>query len=123
VYFNAIVNQVVHASRTMPRPLADRIITYTQDYADHSDYLSRYQHKLEIIPPPVVLPVPQDGAIQAFADAHHRLDHRPVIGMAARLATEKGVEILLNALPAILKVYPKAQVLFAGQYQDVLGEG
>jgi glycosyltransferase involved in cell wall biosynthesis len=45
-----------------------------------------------------------------------------VIGMAARLATEKGVEILLNALPRILNVHPKAQVLFAGQHLDVLGE-
>ncbi len=42
--------------------------------------------------------------------------------MAARLATEKGVEILLNALPEILRHYPRAKVLFAGQYQDVLGE-
>ena len=121
--FNIFVNQVVHVMNRAAANLADRIVTYTQDYADHSDYLSRYTQKLEIIPPPVVLPVPKDGAVQAFADAHHRLDHRPVIGMAARLATEKGVEILLNALPAILKVYPKAQVLFAGQYQDVLGEG
>ncbi len=120
--FNYFVNQVVHGMNRATANLADRIITYTQDYADHSDYLSRYTQKLEIIPPPVVLPVPKDGAVQAFADAHHRLDHRPVIGMAARLATEKGVEILLNALPAILKVYPKAQVLFAGQFQDVLGE-
>jgi glycosyltransferase involved in cell wall biosynthesis len=121
--FNFFVNQVVHGMNRAAANLADRIITYTQDYADHSDYLSRYTQKLEIIPPPVVLPLPKDGAVQAFADAHHRLDHRPVIGMAARLAAEKGVEILLNALPAILKVYPKAQVLFAGQYQDVLGEG
>ncbi len=120
--FNYFVNQVVHGMNRAAANLADRIVTYTQDYADHSDYLSRYTHKLEIIPPPVVLPYPKDGAVQAFAETHHRQNHRPVIGMAARLATEKGVEILLNALPAILKVYPKAQVLFAGQYQDVLGE-
>jgi len=120
--FNYFVNQVVHGMNRAAANLADRIVTYTQDYADHSDYLSRYTQKLEIIPPPVVLPVPRDGAIQAFAETHHRQENRPVIGMAARLATEKGVEILLNALPAILKTYPNAQVLFAGQYQDVLGE-
>ena len=45
-----------------------------------------------------------------------------MIGMAARLATEKGVEILLDALPRLLEKYPRAQVLFAGQYQEVLGE-
>jgi glycosyltransferase involved in cell wall biosynthesis len=121
--FNSFVNQVVNVMNRTAANLADRIVTYTQDYADHSDYLSRYTQKLEIIPPPVILPVPKNGAVQAFADTHHRYDHRPVIGMAARLATEKGVEILLNALPEILKVYPNAQVLFAGQYQDVLGEG
>jgi len=32
------------------------------------------------------------------------------------------VEVLLDALPKILKRYPKAQVLFAGAYQDVMGE-
>jgi glycosyltransferase involved in cell wall biosynthesis len=42
--------------------------------------------------------------------------------MAARLATEKGVEFLLRAMPVILQEHPNAQVLFAGQYQDVLGE-
>jgi glycosyltransferase involved in cell wall biosynthesis len=120
--FNFIVNQVVHVMNRLAANLADRIVTYTQDYANHSDYLSRYTQKLEIIPPPVVLPVPHKGAIQSFSGAHHTGENRPVIGMAARLATEKGVEILLNALPTILKVYPKAQVLFAGQYLDVLGE-
>jgi len=42
--------------------------------------------------------------------------------MAARLAAEKGVGVLLNALPRVLEVYPEARVLFAGQYRDVLGE-
>jgi glycosyltransferase involved in cell wall biosynthesis len=42
--------------------------------------------------------------------------------MAARFAAEKGVEVLLDALPNVLERYPHAQVLFAGQYQDVLGE-
>jgi glycosyltransferase involved in cell wall biosynthesis len=42
--------------------------------------------------------------------------------MAARLATEKGVEYLLQALPRILEAHPEAEVLFAGQYENVLGE-
>ncbi|HRQ24396.1 MAG TPA: glycosyltransferase, partial [Anaerolineales bacterium] len=39
-----------------------------------------------------------------------------------RFASEKGVEILLDALPTVLKKYPKAQVLYAGQHQNVMGE-
>src|SRR5919108_731552 len=42
--------------------------------------------------------------------------------LVARFAAEKGVEVLLDALPTILKKYPKAQVLFAGTYQNVMGE-
>jgi glycosyltransferase involved in cell wall biosynthesis len=119
---NAMVNQIVHGMNRLAANFSDRIVTYTQDYADNSAYLSRYREKLEIIPPPVVLPVPNNGAVERFATQHWTDTRRPVIGMAARLATEKGVEILLNALPKIIEVYPNTQVLFAGQYHDVLGE-
>jgi glycosyltransferase involved in cell wall biosynthesis len=47
---------------------------------------------------------------------------QPVIGMVTRFAAEKGVEVLLEALPTVLEKYPNAQVLFAGQYQNVMGE-
>ena len=72
--------------------------------------------------PPVELPDPLLGAVEAYAREHHVNERRPVIGMAARFAAEKGVEVLLDALPIILKKYPKAQVLFAGTYQNVMGE-
>jgi glycosyltransferase involved in cell wall biosynthesis len=97
-------------------------VTYTQDYADHSPYLSRYASKLTPILPPVELPDPLPGGVQAFAEEHHVKERRPIIGMAARFAAEKGVEVLLDALPTILQKYPKAQVLFAGTYQNVMGE-
>jgi glycosyltransferase involved in cell wall biosynthesis len=57
-----------------------------------------------------------------FARTHNLDGSKPVIGMAARLAAEKGVEVLLDALPRVLEVYPGARVLFAGQYRDVVGE-
>jgi glycosyltransferase involved in cell wall biosynthesis len=121
-WFNRLVNLVVKFQNNMAGILSNQIVTYTQDYADHSSYLSRYKHKVRAILPPVELPVPRPNVVQAFAEAHHVTEKRPVIGMAARFAAEKGVEVLLDALPAILGKYPKAQVLFAGQYQNVLGE-
>ena len=120
--FNRIVNRVVDFQNNLAGVLADHIVTYTQDYADNSPYLSRYASKLTPILPPVELPDPAPGAVQAFADKNHVKERRPVIGMAARFASEKGVEVLLDAMPAILEKFPKAQVLFAGQYKDVMGE-
>ncbi|HSB00127.1 MAG TPA: glycosyltransferase family 4 protein [Anaerolineales bacterium] len=121
-FFNRFVNAVVDFQNNMAGMLSNHIVTYTQDYADNSSYLSRYASKLTPILPPVELPAPLPGAVQAFAKDHHIRERRPVIGMAARFAAEKGVEVLLDALPAILKKYPKAQVLFAGTYQNVMGE-
>jgi glycosyltransferase involved in cell wall biosynthesis len=121
-FFNRFVNAVVDFQNNMAGMLSNHIVTYTRDYADHSPYLSRYASKLTPILPPVELSLPLSGAIQAFADQHHVNERHPVIGMAARFAAEKGVEVLIDALPAILKIYPKAQVLFAGTYQNVIGE-
>jgi glycosyltransferase involved in cell wall biosynthesis len=120
--FNRFVNMVEHFQNNMAGLLANHIVTYTQDYADHSPYLSRYKHKLTAFLPPVELPAPVPGEAQAFAEAHGTCQRRPVIGMAARFAAEKGVEVLLDALPKVLEKYPNAQVLFAGQYENVLGE-
>ena len=121
-WFNRFVNSVLDFQNNMAGRLANHIVTYTQDYADNSPYLSRYASKLTPILPPVELPFPTPQAVSAFAREHHIDERKPVIGMAARLAAEKGVEVLLDALPKILEKYPKAQVLFAGTYQNVMGE-
>jgi glycosyltransferase involved in cell wall biosynthesis len=119
---NRLANGVVQWQNNLAGILADRIVTYTRDYAEHSRYLSRHKAKLLTILPPVELPAPPEGAIQAFAAAHGTAERRPVIGMAARFAAEKGVEVLLDALPRILQAHPAAQVLFAGQSEAVMGE-
>lgn len=120
--FNRLVNAVVHFQNHLAATLSNHIVTYTQDYADHSPFLSHYKHKLTPILPPVELPQVQREAIEAFAREHHTAYKRPVIGMATRFASEKGVEILLDALPTIFEKYPNAQVLFAGQHLNVMGE-
>jgi glycosyltransferase involved in cell wall biosynthesis len=99
---------------------ADIVVAYTDDYARHSAFLSRQKGKLRVIPPPVEVVAPTPEAQAAF---RRSLDGAgPTIGMAARLATEKGVEYVVEAMPQILERHPRARVLFAGQHQNVLGE-
>lgn len=121
-WFNRFVNSVLDFQNNMAGRLANHIVTYTQDYADHSPYLSRYASKLTPILPPVEMPLPAPEAVTAFAEKHRTKELKPVIGMVTRFASEKGVEVLLDALPIILKKYPNAQVLYAGQHQNVMGE-
>lgn len=120
--FNRLVNTVVDFMNNASGVLSNHIVTYTQDYADNSPYLSNYASKLTPILPPVEMPDPLPGAVEAFAKEHHIQERHPVIGMVTRFASEKGVEILLDALPTILGKYPNAQVVYAGQHQNVMGE-
>jgi len=120
--FNHFVNLVVKFQNNLAGLFADRIVALTQDYADNSSYLSHYASKLTTILPPVDLAEATPGQVFAFAEEHHLKERHPIIGMVARFASEKGIEVLLGALPMILKKYPEARVLFTGQYQNVLGE-
>lgn len=115
-------NQAVLLMNNLAAWFTHRIVTYTRDYAENSPYLTRYMKKLRIIPPPVVLPKAETAEIAQFAAQNNPNKARPVIGMAARFATEKGVEILINAMPRVLEVFPNALVQFAGPYKNIIGE-
>ncbi len=115
-------NQGVLLMNDLAARFTHKIVTYTQDYAENSPYLSGHLNKIRIISPPVVLPETTDSQVTIFAEKNNPEDRSPVIGMAARLATEKGVEILLSAMPKILHYHPKARVLFAGPYKGIVGE-
>lgn len=119
---NSVVNRVVHGMNDLAGRFSHRVVAYTEDFATHSPYLQRFADKRVIIPPPVELPAMTDSGVAAFKKMHNPRDRRPVIGMAARLAAEKGVGVLLEAFPKVLERYPEAHILFAGQYRDVLAE-
>jgi glycosyltransferase involved in cell wall biosynthesis len=111
--FNRFVDRVVHSLNRVAGSLADAVVTYTHDFGSHSPFLSPYMgRKLHVIPPPVELAPATSEETRAFR-AQHGLDGRPVIGISARLAAEKGIEVLLDALPAILARFPDALVLHA----------
>ncbi len=119
---NAVANQGVLWMNRIAGRYCDAIVTNTQDYADYSPYLQKFKTKVHIIQPPVVLDPITDEDAAAFREKVHADRYDPVIGMACRFAADKGVEVLLDALPKILKTYPNACVFFMGPYKDVLGE-
>lgn len=115
-------NKAVLLMNEMAALFAHKIVTYTRDYAENSTYLRRYLRKLSVALPPVELPEVTIDKIDDFRKEHNSENQWPVIGMAARFATEKGVEVLLKAMPKVLKEFPKAQVQFAGPYKNIIGE-
>ena len=120
--FNRLVNQIVFFMNNLAGRFTHRIGAYTEDFATHSPYLKHFADKVRVILPPVEIPEALDKQVAEFQEEHNPENRGPVIGMATRFASEKGVEILLDALPKVMEEYPNAMVLYAGQYQGVWGE-
>ena len=72
--------------------------------------------------PPIEMAQPGAEDIQALRRRANIQPGQRIIGMAVRLATEKGVEYLVEALPLVLAKHPTARVLVAGPYQNIIGE-
>ena len=119
---NRLANFVSNIANRISAGMANRIVTNTRDYAEHSPFLRHYLDKLEVIPPPVTLAEIDQPFVEQVRQKYNLQPGEKVIGMVARLAAEKGAEYLVRAIPQILEKYPNARVLYAGQYQDVMGE-
>jgi glycosyltransferase involved in cell wall biosynthesis len=121
-FIHWLANQVSNLANRITCSLADVIVTNTLDYARSSPYLRPHLDKLiPILPPVEVEPITAED-LQAFQEKHGLQSGQKIIGMAARLATEKGVEFLVDAMPAVLEQFPQARVLFVGPYKSVVGE-
>lgn len=118
---NRLAQTVSDLGNDLAAHLSDAILAYTDDFAQHSRYLSKYLDKVKVIPPPVEMPIPAPEAVRAFREQYHLDGSGPVIGMAGRLAAEKGVEYLLEALPRIRERCPGVRVLHAGP-KEAIGE-
>ena len=122
VWYGRFVDRLTFWDNLLAAHLADTIVAYTEDFAQHSPLLNRFCSKLRVILPPVVIPDPTPEGMQ---DLHARAGlngQQKVIGFAARFAHEKGADYLINAIPSILAEIPDLRILFAGPYKDVIGE-
>ncbi len=121
-WVNQLAGGAANLSSRISASLADAVVHITRDFAENSSFLKRYLDKLKIIQPPIsVVPVSAED-IEAFREKYAVQPGRHIIGMVARLAAEKGVEYLVEAMPMILGSLPNAQVVFVGEYKNVIGE-
>jgi glycosyltransferase involved in cell wall biosynthesis len=119
---NSLANQVSYLANHISFWLASVVVTISLDYAEASTFMRHYLTKIRAILPPVELIPPAQEDVEAFLRKAKLERGQRIIGMAARLATEKGVEYLVEAMHEILKQHPTARVLYMGQYQNVMGE-
>jgi glycosyltransferase involved in cell wall biosynthesis len=121
-FVHSVANQVSHLANRLSLGLADKLVVNTMDYAEQSAILRPYLPKIQAIPTPVERKIPTQGDVENMRQKARLEPTQRVIGMVARLAAEKGVEYLVEAMPAILRKFPTARVLHVGQFENVLGE-
>jgi glycosyltransferase involved in cell wall biosynthesis len=119
---HSIANQVSHWANKISLGLAAQVVVNTMEYAEASPFLQPYLNKTRAIPTPVQLAQPSAADLEAMRVKAGLKPGQRIIGMVARLAAEKGVEFLVEAMPEVIAKHPTARVLHVGQYQNVMGE-
>ena len=115
-----IVEVLARASQSFALERADRVITYTEDYARHTGPLADRLEKVGWILPPVTDP-PATGRSAAEVRQRYGIGGKPVILFLGRFAEEKGLPHLLTAFAQIRRRMPEAVLLLAGA-KHVAGE-
>ncbi len=110
-----LLNKLADLANWLTFKLSHEVVSYTLDFAQESRLLKNFANVHEIYPQ-VSLPVATTPS-QSLSLLSRQ--NGPIIAMATRLAADKGVEYLLDALPAILQTYPGAKVAFAGNVSPV----
>ncbi len=98
------------------------IVQNTLDYARHSRVLNAYLDKVIEVPTPVVFLESSANEKMAFREKFGLSETDKVLGLAGRVASEKGYEYLAQALPLVWEKYPTARVVHAGSWKGVIGE-
>lgn len=115
------VEVLARASHAFALERADRVITYTEDYARHTRPLRDRIEKVGWVLPPVADP-PETGRSAEEVRSRYGLgDGGPVLLFLGRFAEEKGLPVLMRAFTEVRRRFPRAVVVLAGA-KDVPGE-
>lgn len=97
--------------------IADAVVANTATRARVSPVTRGLGNSLHIIPPPILVDPIRDGAGPAFR-RESGLGDGPLVGYVGRYASEKGIDVLLQAIPAIRQRFPHATIALAGPRTD-----
>lgn len=121
-----ITNQLIKLITYLPHYLcylwATKIIAYTQDYARHSIFLSKFLNKTAFILPPVIVGKSDRNKIKKVAKLIGKTKDTVIIGFVGRIGWEKGIDILLKTIPFLEKEFNKFKIVLVGPYQNVIGD-
>jgi glycosyltransferase involved in cell wall biosynthesis len=114
---NLFINFVLNCGVFFQLLISKKIIVYTKDYYEKKWMYSFLRHKMEIILPPVHIAVPDTQYVDELKKIRNKYTY--AIGFCGRIATEKGIEVLIKSASKL----KNSILFFAGPNGgDVIGE-
>jgi glycosyltransferase involved in cell wall biosynthesis len=109
-----LIDKIIDINHHLVLKLSDTIASFTIDFAKHSRVLNNYHKRTVEVLPIVELDKKNILKIDELEKSPH-----PRIGMATRIAADKGIDYMINALPYIWKKFPTAQLFLVGTINAV----
>lgn len=113
---NRVIQGGMFAMYSLLARRASHILAYSRDYADHSYYLQPFMDKVTAVYPPIQMPLPEPGRVEELRAAWGK-NGGPLIGFAHRFVEEKRPDLAIRAMEVVLKKYPNATLVFAGEHK------
>jgi glycosyltransferase involved in cell wall biosynthesis len=117
-----VIKYVLTLSQYITCLLADKIVVQTEDNADHSLFLHHFQNKLAYIYPPIFPPTLVKQEVSSLASKIKK-HTKYTIGFLGRMASEKGIEYLLEYKPLLQKEFGDAFIIVLAGPKKTVGEG
>ncbi len=96
---------------------ANKIISYTADYAQSSPVLKHFLHKVIPLLPPVEINKPNPATISRYAKLIG--PSRYTIGFAGRISEDKGIRYLLESIPFLQTSLTDFKIVLAGPTRPI----
>jgi glycosyltransferase involved in cell wall biosynthesis len=113
-FFNRLLERIFDLSMAIALKKADKVSTYTEDYARHSRVLKPYLSKFQPIIIPPAFPI-KNKPLTSSSTLQNLRDQYPILcGFAGRFVEEKGFDLLLKAIPEICRNSP-VHFLYVGK--------
>lgn len=118
-FFNKIINFFLNSSMIIQLRLSNKIIIYTQEYFRSLSYYHHLKEKIVSVLPPIN----KLKIDKKFFQKIKKKKDEIFIGFSGRIASEKGIEYLIEAVSQIKDIKnKKITLLFAGPYGKMVAD-
>jgi len=117
-FMNRLIEKIFDFSSFISFSLADKITTLTADYGHNSRVIRHHLSKFQPLLWPVLIDKDaKKNSNNEQMDLLRTLKKKKLLlfGFAGRFVEEKGFDILFDAIPQVIKKFPNAHFVFAGE--------